>query len=89
MENKVEKQILLMTIPKHILTCIKSLFCWTKFHSYKVRPCPIIQILSWFYPDFIQILFRFYPDFIQILSRFYPDFIQILFRFHPDFIQIF
>ena len=36
-------------------------------------PCPFIQILSRFYPDFIQILsifFKnsFYPNFIHILS---------------------
>ena len=40
---------------------------------HKCCPCPFIQILSRFYPDFIQILSRFlkhslYPNFIQILS---------------------
>ena len=30
--------------------------------SHKARPCPFIQILSRFYPDFISILSRFYLD---------------------------
>ena len=66
----------------------KSIFherCLWNFH--KPRPCPFIQILSRFCPDFIQISSRFYPDllethFIQILSRFYPDFLE------THFIQI-
>ena len=32
----------------------------------RCRPCPFIQILSRFYPDFTQILSRFYPNFILI-----------------------
>ena len=59
----------------------------------KCRPCPFIQILSWFNPDLILILSWFYPDFILILFRFYPDFIQIFWKltskFYPDFILIF
>ena len=44
----------------------------------KYRPCPLIQILWRFYPDFILILSKSYPNFIQIVSRFNTDFIQIL-----------
>ena len=32
----------------------------------KPRPCPFIQILSRFYPDFILILSKFCPDKIKI-----------------------
>ena len=59
-------------------------------------------LLSRFYPDFyldfIQILSWFYPDFlkthlVQILSRFYPNFrkhldkiwMKCFFQLHPDF----
>ena len=35
----------------------------------KARPCPFIQILSRFYPDFILILSKFYPDKIRIKSE--------------------
>ena len=53
------------------------------------RPCPFIQILSRFYPDFILILSRFGTfNFIQILSRFFPNFIQILSKFCFNFISI-
>ena len=34
--------------------------------TFKPRPCPFIQILSRFYPDFILILSKFYPDKIRI-----------------------
>ena len=57
----------------------------------RCRPCPFIQILTRFYPDFIQIfkkltLSKFYLYFIQIFPRFfrnllYPDFILILSRY--------
>ena len=36
---------------------------------FKARPCPFIQILSWFYPDFILILSRFYPNFWKYLDK--------------------
>ena len=39
----------------------------------KARPCPFIQILSWFYQDFIQILSRFHLDIILILSRLFKN----------------
>ena len=54
----------------------------------KCRPCPVIQISSWFYPDFILILSWFYPDFILILYWFYPDFILVLYWIYPDFVLI-
>ena len=58
----------------HIFVLVSS----PKINCKKPRPCPYIQILSRFYPDFILILSWFYPDFILILSWFYPDFILIL-----------
>ena len=39
---------------------------YTECFTLKPRPCPFIQILSWFYPDFILILSKFYPDKIKI-----------------------
>ena len=59
----------------------------------RCRPCPFIQILYQFYPDFnlsrfYPDLFSFYPDFILTLFRFLETlFIQILFRFYLDFLK--
>ena len=74
---------------------------WRMDNLLKCRPCPFIQILSYFYPD----LSRFYPNCwknldkirIKFEQRFffklYPDFILILSRFlgnshYPNFIWI-
>ena len=54
--------------PKHLASAD---FQRSKEEKQRCRPCPFIQILSRFYPEF-------YPDFIQILKKsLYPNFVQI------------
>ena len=77
----------------------------TKYHYRMAKfpsPCLFIQILSWFYPDFILILSNFSNKicinlgwnltkvFFLTLSRFYPTFIKIIYqlKLYPNFIVI-
>ena len=96
------KQIQFILMKKDEYHCVAFKFlplAWMHQYSFpKCRPCPFIQILCRFYPNFILILSRFLvTHFIQILSRLYPNFWRnldkvgknTLSRFYPNFILFF